>query len=410
MKTRNLTIFSTTTMLLATMWLLISPGFFSGCIAPVSDEAIVSVSGKVLDVDGTPMAGVTVRLVKTDLNVLDADWVIGSIANTDKTPFREIETNANGEYFVEIEGKDANAGNQLWAAYFAVYVLHPDDPVEHLGVASDSFQFSNQKLTRTVADLHFWDIPENGISVGDDSVTFTWEPTQQEPEGGIYLVHVEGTDWTEEVKGTTFSLPLSALEPCTGPVKDDPSECTAKTEHKVQLVSLADGVRYRTAWHTFTATNPKGMGLWFRNSDNTSGKTCSGKNLFDLNDGKFSGTNSVQYLDSGMSAADFRCLLIDLQQEIMLDEIFIHNGAVWFHKDARIKVLIASPDEPADSDWVELTEWDGAGFKYPNFNLHLPEVGQSARWLKIEYADVADKAFWQRIGEISVYGVPVQTP
>lgn len=395
-------------MLGAAFLLITGPSLFLACQPPVSDEAIVSVQGKVLDVDGTPMTNVTVRLVKTDLDVLDADWVVGHIANTDKKPFREVETDENGDFYIEFDGADANAGNQLWAAYFVAYVLHPDDPDSHLGVASDSFQFSNQSLAKTVPDLHFWDIPEGGVVVDDQTATITFEESSMAPKDGRYIVHVEGTEWTAEVTGTSYQLPLTALEPCVFPVASDPATCEAKTEHRLQIISLADGLRYRTAWHSFTAENPKGLGLWYRNpTDNTSGRTCSGKVLFDLNDGKFSGTNSVQLLDQGMTAEEFRCIIIDLQQDVQLEEVFLHNAAVWFHKDARIKFLISAIAEPTDGDWTEVLHVDGANNTYPMLNVHLDAIDAPARHLRIEFVDVGDKPFWQRIGEISVYATPL---
>jgi hypothetical protein len=284
------------------------------------------------------------------------------------------------------------------------YVIHPDDPEEHLAVATDSFQFSNQKLHVDLPDMKFWDIPEQGVVVDEKSVTFTFEESEVKPEEGKYLVHVDETDWVAEVTGTTYSLPLTALEPCVGPVKDSVEECEPKNEHRVQLISLADGVRYRTSWHTFTAANPRGMGIWFRNpDDNTSGNTCSGKVLFDLNDGKFSGDNAVQQLDAGLTKEDFRCLLINLRGEVVLDEVFIQNAAVWFHEDARIRFSTASAEAPEDSDWAELTLWEGAANRYAHLSLRLDGKQTPARWLKIEYIDVGDKAFWQRIGEVSVY-------
>lgn len=398
--------FAAAGMLVAAFLLVAGPTLFSACQPPVSDEAIVSVQGQVLDVDGTPMSNVTVRLVKTDLDILDADWVVGRIANTDKKPFREAETDENGEYYIDFSGAEANAGNQLWAAYFVAYVLHPDDPDSHLGVASDSFQFSNQNLEKSVPDLHFWDIPEGGVVVDEEFVTITFDESPAAPENGRYIVHVDGTEWTAEVAGTSYQLPLSALEPCLSPVVDDPADCEPRTDHRVQVISLANGVRFRTAWHSFSAENPEGIGLWYRNTDNTSGRTCSGKVLFDLNDGKFSGANSVQVLDNGMTAEDFRCIVIDLQQEVQLDEVFLHNAAIWFHKDARIKFLIAATEEPGDADWTELRQVDGADNVYPMLNVHIEAIGAPARHLRIEFVDVGDKPFWQRIGEISIHGSP----
>jgi len=377
-----------------------------GCQPPVSDEAIVSASGRILDVEGNPMKGVTVRLVKANTDVLGVDWVVGRIVNQDNNPFRQMETDENGEYYFEFEGAEANATNQKWAAYFVAYVIHPDDEGEHMAVATDSFQFSNQRLHQELLDMHFWDIPDGGIAVEADKVTFSFDATEVPPAEGKYLVHVDETEWVAEVEGTSYSIPLAALEPCIGPVKNSAEECEAKAEHRVQIISLADGVRYRTAWHTFTATNPRGMGLWYRNpDDNTSGNTCSGKLLFDLNDGKFSGDNAVQQLDAGLTKEDFRCLMLDLRGEVVLDEVFIHNAAIWFHDEARISISTAVAEAPGDEDFEELTLWEGAANRYAHLSLGVDGQQRPARWLKIEFIDVGGKAFWQRIGEVAIHTI-----
>ncbi len=393
-------------MALGSFLLFTGPTLFLACQPPVSDEATVSVSGQVLGLDGTPMANVTVRLVKTELDVLEADWVVGHIANTDKQPFREVETDQEGRYYIEFTGAEANAGNQLWAAYFVAYVISPDDPDRHMAVASDSFQFSNQMLDKEVPDLQLWDIPAQGISVGQEFVSVEFNASRIAPEGGRYILHVEGTEWTAEVTGTSYQLPLTVLEPCLEPVIDDPAQCTPKTEHRLQIISLAPGVRSRTAWHSFTAQNPRGLGVWYRGEDNTSGHTCSGLNLYDLHDGKFSGKNAVQVLDQGMTAQDFRCLQIDLLQEFIVDEVILHNAAIWFHKQARIKFLATAVAQPTDADWVELLAVDGAENFNPMLNVQLRDIDMPMRHLRIEFVDVGATPFWQRVGEVTVYGAP----
>ena len=375
---------------------------FTACTAPVSDEATVSVEGRVLDTDGNPLAGVMVRLKKTDLDVLDVDWVVGTIVNVDAQPFMEVQTDANGSYFFEFSGAEANSKNQMWAAYFVSYVVHPDDPDNQLAVATDSFQFSNNSLNKNLGDLQFFDIPEGGVTVEGDKVNVWWDPSPLAPIEGKYVVNFEGTRWVEEVDGTSFELPLSALEPCTQSVIDDPSECVARDTHRVQIISLTDGMRYRTAWHTFSATNPKGLGLWFRDeSDNTSGHTCSGKVLFDINDGIFSGENGVQFV--GDLGKDFRCVTIDLGAPKVLDEIYLHNGTIWFHKQAQVQILTSDLDEPTDDDFSLLTDWNGQSSRFWYVNLQVPGNDTLVRWIKVNFIDTSE-AVWNQIGEITVYG------
>lgn len=390
--------------------MLVAPAaLFPGCVAPVSDEAIVSVEGQVVDIDGTPMRNVVVRLVKSDLNVLDADWVIGAIVNGDAQPFRQVSTDDNGYYYFEFEGAEANSKNQLWAAYFVAYVLYPADPDDHMGVATDTFQFSNQNLDVVLDDLAFWDIPAGGVTVDETYVHINFDPSEVEPEQGKYLLHVHGTNWTAEVEDTSYSLPLSALEPCQNPVKSDEGECVPKTEHKVQIISLGDGMRYRTAWHTFEAQNPQGMGIWYRDPDNNnaSATTCSGKVLFDLNDGKHSGTGAIAQLGNDLLTEDFNCFVIDLQAPHYLEEMYIHGASVWFHKNAFVVIEITMAETPQEEDWTEISQYDGAEHVWPMLSWHVPDIFENARQVRIRFLDAggADPV-WDHIGEITVYGVP----
>lgn len=409
MKKNNMAKLAASVVFVALAALIAAPGaLFYGCVAPVSDEAIVSVEGQVLDVDGTPMSNVVVRLVKSDINVLDADWVIGAIVNADNTPFRQVSTDSEGYFHFEFEGAQANSKNQMWAAYFVAYVLYPADPDDHMGVATDTFQFSNQKLDIVLDDLAFWDIPAGGVTVDDNFVTIDFAPSDVEPEHGKYLLHVDGTDWTAEVEGHTYSLPLTALEPCQNPVKNGPEECVPKKEHRLQIISLGDGMRYRTAWYTFEAQNPRGVGLWYRDPDaNTSGSTCSDKVLFDLNDGKHSGAGAVQYLGNGLLTDDLRCFTIDLQQPYYLEEVYIHAASVWFHKNAFIVVEVTTSDAPVESDWLEIAEYDGSQFVWPMVSWRIGEIYEDARMLRVRFLDAGGAdAVWEHIGEITVYGVP----
>ncbi|MBM4352583.1 MAG: hypothetical protein FJ109_02125 [Deltaproteobacteria bacterium] len=387
--------------------LFVARGPLTGCQPPVSDEAVVTIEGRVLNQDGTPASGIYVRLVKSDLDVLDADWVVGHIVNTDTKPFRDVKTAEDGSFLFELQGADANAKNQAWAAYFVAYAVHPEHDAENdkrLAVATDSFSFSNQNLNKVIPDMRFWDLAPDAVTVDADKVTVTWENTDLEPEDGRYLVHFEGTQWLEEVKGNTFSLPLIALEPCEAPVVDSPETCTVKTKHMVEVVSLADGLRYRTAWHTFDATNPKGMGIWYRADDNTSGRTCSGKVVFDLNDGKFSGANAVYQKDAPTTAEEMRCFQFDLGKPYVLDDIFLQNGSLWFHKDARIEFFVSDKDAPQDADWAQIDQWEGKDNRFAHFNLRIPGNGETARWLKVELTDIGAKASLACLGELVVYG------
>lgn len=387
-------------------------GLAVGCFPPVSDEATVRVEGRVLDVDGTAAVGVTVRLYKTPLNTLDADWVVGNIVNGDANVFLDTVTGADGRYAFEFSGAEANANNQSWAAYFMVYVIHPDDPDNQLAVASDAFHFTNQRLTETVPDMAFWDLDEGAVAVEADSFTITWPDSDLAPAGGEYLVIVGDGAWVEEVAGNALTLPLTVLEPCATPVTD-PADCEARTDHWVQVVSLSDELRYRTAALHFTAENPRGLGLWYpRGAENNAATTCSGKNIFDVNDGKFMGEGAVAKLvaDEGLSVADVRCIVVDLGSPHAVDELFVHNGLVWSAPEAKIEVALGleDPAVAADDAWVPLGTWQGADQAGWQAYLHLVPAGEVGRYLRIRFVDAQEGTVWHQIGEISVYGAPVE--
>lgn len=385
--------------------MLIGEGPYFGCQAPVSDEATVTLSGRLLLTDGTPASGIAVKLHKTDLDVLDVDWLVGTIVNTQAKAFKETTTDSNGEFYFEFGGAEANAKNNNWAAYFVAWAAIGDGTDKPMAIATDSFQFSNNNLDVDLGEIAFWDMGDVPVTVSANEVTFDWPESERAPEQGKYVLYVDGTAWTEEVEGTTFSLPLTALEPCEGPVSDDAEECVTKTEHKVHLVSLTDGMRYRTAWHSFSVANPRGVGVWYRDpDDNTSGRTCSDKNLFDLVDGKFSGESAVQVMGGGVDAEDFRCLVLNLRGEVTLDELFIHNATVFDHKNAVIELLTASAEEPAEGDWEVLSTWEGGENRFWNLNLQIPGEQRAARWLKIQFTDEKGTPTFARIGEISIYG------
>ncbi len=406
---RNTTRFSllSAAALLVTVGIFASQTLFSGCDPAVSDEATVTVEGRLLYQDGTPASDVFVRLNKTDLDILDVDWVVGNIVNQDKTPFKSARTDSEGHFLFEFSGAEANNNNQMWAAYFVVYAIHPDDPASHLAVASDSFSFNNQSLNKVVPDMRFWDIPTGGLTISDTDVTVSFEATDLAPENGTYLVYFADTAWTAEVKGTSFSLPLYALEPCTESVKDDPSECVPKTTHAVQIISLADGLRYRSAWHTFEATNPEGLGLWFRDpDDNRSASTCSGKVLYDLNDGKFSGENAIAVTGGGVTQQDLQCIIVDLQEPAVLSRLLLHNGTMLNHKDAVLDISTTNDEDPDTATWQLQSTWEGTDQRFWNVNLDVDLKDTPARFVRLQLADKGGEQSWFYLGEISLFGVP----
>jgi len=111
-----------------------------GCQLPVSDEATVVVQGRILDTDGTPAAGVSVKLYKSAVATLDADWVVGNIVNKDANAFKEQVTDQDGKYVFEFPGDEANSSNQAWAAYFVVYAIDENDPDNQLAARENAMR------------------------------------------------------------------------------------------------------------------------------------------------------------------------------------------------------------------------------------------------------------------------------
>jgi hypothetical protein len=256
-----------------------------GCEPPVSDEATLTITGRVLNADGTPAANQKVDLYKSDLPLFESDTLIGySIAVG--TPFQTAQTDADGNYRIVLSGAEANTSSQKFAAYFGVSVTQGSD--RQLAVASYSFQFSNQDLSEALPEMRFWD--SGAVAVEGEELTFTWDAPPTPTRSGEVHVALPGV-WLDAVEGGRYSLSTLAL----------PFEGEAQG---FELIAVSDQLRYRTSLKPFTASNPRGAGLDYSQplNNNISGTDCEGKNLFDLNDGIFAGDSGVELF--GQSTRD----------------------------------------------------------------------------------------------------------
>ncbi len=381
-------------------------GAYLGCQMPVSDEAVCVVGGYVYDVDGQPVANANVNLHKTNLDVLGFDWLIGAIVNADSSSFRDTYTDSEGYFEFSFSGAQANSSNQAWAAYFVLWASDPDDPSDRRAFATDSFQFSNQQPEIHYPSLRFWELEEEAIVLDGESVTVSWPDSPLLPEDNRYLLRIEGTEWVAEVDGNSYSIPYTAFEPCSNSLVDADSVCEKLIERKVMLVALAKGIKYRTSWNLFDVDNIDGVGHWYRDPDNnSSGKTCSSKLLYDLNDGKFSGENAAAlfYTDE-ISEEESNCIVIDLQETVSLWELYLHNGLVWFHDESFVEFQYTTAEEPLAADWETLHLEDLSENRFWNTNIHVPCAGEEARYLKILlYGSDSVQPSWFQIGELSVF-------
>ncbi|GEM_PF-4190166 len=397
------------TVLLAAV-LIAGALFGPGCEPPVSDEATVRAFGVLLNTDGTPAAGVTVRLQKTDALGLDLDVSVGSIVNADATAFKQVTTDAQGYYEFVMSGAEANVQSGSFASYFFVYAVSPTDLYNQLAVATEAFHFSNQNLDKEMPELRFWDLEPAAVTTNDQTVKVTWADTPVAPKNGRYLVIFGNGSWAQEVDGNSLEIPLTALQPCINPVVDSPDKCQPLKTHAVQVISLAEGIRYRTAAHLFDAENPKGIGVWYRMDqagDARSAETCSGKAIFDVNDGVFWGPEGTAKLvgQEGLSAADLRCLRVDLGNLHQLSEIWMHNATVLAAEKAIVEVSV-TPDDPADpaAVWTVAGQWTGAEQSMWYSYIHV-ETDATARGIRFQFTDTEQsEPFWIEIGEISIYG------
>lgn len=360
----------------------------AACEPPVSNEASLTVEGRLLGVDGEPMANQTVKLWKSDIPLFEENLLLG-VAIEAGTPFRTVTTDAQGRYTFELKGAEANTGGQRFAAYFAVSADQGSD--KSLAVASPQFSFSNQDLNQSIPDLQFWD--DGAVAVEGEQMSFSWGATPTGADGQEYILVVDEGIWSEGTSGKELALPTGAL----------PAD---KDTHRFLVLALRDGIRYRTSYKTFTASNPRGAGLDYKQVDNNniSATDCDGNNLFNLNDGQFAGAEGEENFQTSPGDAA-RCVNISLKEPTALSDLFVHNG--WITGLENASVTISA--RPEGGDWELLDSQDGAQASLNFYYRHLDLAdADSATYKDIKIEILGGNARFSQLGEVVLYAAEQQ--
>ena len=371
----------TSVLLFATSGLFIIPE--TGCIPPVSDETEVKITGRVLNEDGTPAAGQEVKLWKSDVPLFDSHLIVGIMIDTGN-PFRTRTTDADGTFSFVLPGDQVNSGNQRWAAYFAVTVSKGNGD---LAVATYDFHFSNQKLTEDLPDMQFWDA--GSVEEQGGELQFSWEASPTVPSGSRYHLAVAKGTWFGASSQNSMNLSTLVLEP-------------GADTHHFQLISLGDQLRYRTSLHAFSAQNPIGEGLDYKQPElnNVSALDCVGNNLFEINDGVFDGQEHIEYFNQ--SANDgAKCLEITLAEATVIGDMLVQNASVYGLDNAQVDIFYR---DVIDGDWVLLDSQSGRQTDFNTYNIHLSGLDINVRQLKLEVVG-GDNDYFDYIGEITLYAL-----
>lgn len=375
--------------------------WFGGCDSPVDSDTQVTIKGRLLLPDGTPATNLTVYVQKSDVEPISFNWAIGTLVNEDVQPFLSVMTDSDGRFSFQFTGKEANAGNGLWAAYFKVYATKGDgeDP---MAVATPPFTFSNQDPNRDIPDMRFIQLQAANVTIDEaaKTVKVTWDRQALPESVDKILVQVAASDWVAEVEDDSFELPLAAIEPCLASI--EAGTCTPLPGDAVRVTVLTDDVLYRTNWQAFVKANPLGAGLKFTAEDDSSGTTCSGLPLYKLNDGK---NDPMLVGDFGKNASqeDLKCLQFHLPESRELTWFFLHSALLFEHKQVTIKVSTSSAETPADADFTEWGSFPLANQRFWHANLVLQGPRPNVSWLRVELQSTSDKPLWFALGEVSLY-------
>ncbi len=349
------------------------------CEPAVSDDAEVTISGRVLDDSGAPLAGAEVKLWKSAIPVFELDAVLAAVLDADDSdPFRTTTTATDGSYSFTLTGADANNVGGSAAAYFAVSTQRGDG---QSAVASDSFLFSNVDLVEDVGDMQFW---SGGSATSDaGSVDFVWDDAPTAPSGGAYNIAIRDR-WFSPSTGNAASLPTEVLDPDA-------------TSAEYQFVAISSGFRYRTALQTLTYDPPQAP-IEYTQTDNNniSAVDCEGQNLFDLNDGEVVGVENVEFFQSA-SATGRKCFTITLREEAEVSKIVIFNAGILNFEGAAVEAEVRGPGE---TEFVSIGTIDRTTNDFDTV-YGVFEADRAVE--EIRFSLTNDDASFNFVGEVAVF-------
>ncbi len=384
----------------ACIWVLfgIASQFHLGCVSeePVPEgpeDIICRLSGHVYHHDGTVASNVDIHVDLVERSFLPVFWTVGAIINEDGEPFQECLTDDEGYFEMSFGLDEVKLPKLPWVPHLALWAIDPTDPTGERAFATESLSCTVEEPEIYLTDLMFWELDDDSVQLAEDHVHFSWDDSPRLPgPDHQYMLHVEGTEWIVELNGNDYDLPFTALEPCKAPVVDPEDVCEPASERRVRLVSLTDGMRYRTSWKEFSAVNPKGKGYSFVDPTPWSWGSFP-------HDGVHSDDNSDGWFQRGSGP-----LLLDLGESIVLKEIYIHNGGLWRHEDVLVEISISLNEEPLFSGWELIETVDLRGNDFWNVSIRVPDINTSARWIRFDPDNqTVMGSHWHKMGEVTIY-------
>ncbi len=372
-----------------------------GCVSEESvpnepEDIVCKLSGHVYNHDGSVASNVDIHLDLVERSFLPVFWTVGAIINEDGEPFQECVTDDEGYFEMSFGLDEVKLPKLPWVPHLALWAIDPTDPTGERAFATESLRCTVEEPEIYLTDLMFWELGDDSVQLALDHVHFSWDDSPRLPgPDHQYMLHVESTEWIVELSGNDYDLPFTALEPCKTPVVNPEDVCEQASERRVRLLSLTDGMRYRTSWKEFSAVNPKGKGHPFVL---IKGYEDYEKKPF-LYDGIHSNGLEVDWSYRCSSVLDF-----DLGESIVLKDINIHNGGIWRHEAVLLEVSISQAEDPSSSDWELIRTVDVSDNEFWNVNLMLPDINASARWIRLEANSLsALSSPWGKLGEVTVY-------
>lgn len=187
----------------------------------IANDAEVTVTGALLNSDGSPAAGVRIVLTEqpTGLDALAELTVtvssIGILCLAREVSFckgaRRATTDAEGRYSFTMKGKDAKTilGNP---AHFALSAEHVSGPRIHARFALSEEAFE-------VLTIKFWNPEPLQVSAGQQWVDYSWPAFDNKPASDGYLAELtqgEELVWSQESRRPTGRIDARAIADMQG--------------------------------------------------------------------------------------------------------------------------------------------------------------------------------------------------
>lgn len=347
----------------------------AGCFPPVDED--VEVRGTLLDLDGSPMAGVEIELYKSTVPywLYGEDW-LEHIFELEGNSFRTITTDANGDFSLVMTANEANNPGGNSAAHFALLAFH--DGSREMGILTDGHHFSNEDLIWNVPEMQFWDVGSVNVNQQTLYMDFVW-PDLPKNNTSDYLFKVNDGDWAQWIDRNATSLtglPVEVLNP-------DTQQCSW------QMYAWSAGLLYRSDKHTFDNENiftPIAI-----------------DSITDAEGNELPGAMDEEYTDKEyfISETGDDAVLVDLGAEFNVTAFVVHNAWIenWWAGTATISTSLDGVDWQI---WGTAAQGDQENWGLW-YHYEIDMQGRDCRYIKIELSG-ADTVGFTYIGELVAFG------